>query len=199
MFDRPPMITSLLAAMNVSPIQASPRIPMTAVIPAWQVLVVTIFATGALVNDSISAAIPSMMMAIVMGMLMVIGAAAGAGFVAGTTTVGGAGGAGVVVGGSALSGSAGSAGNVAAVSGRSGSVASGTDAIATLASGAGVGSATCPTCRSRGNSPHSTTIITPARNIHADSAARGGSGASCAVVASSFSSPDASRPRYSGS
>src|SRR5688572_32519149 len=103
MFDRPPMITSLLAAMNVSPIQASPRIPMTAVIPAWQVLVVTIFATGALVNDSISAATPSMMMAIVIGMLTVIAAAAaaGAGFVAGMTRVGGAGGAGTVVGGSA--------------------------------------------------------------------------------------------------
>src|SRR3954451_5303854 len=68
MLESPPMIGPLFAAINVSPIQARPRMPMTAVMPAWQVLVLTILSALAPVNRSMSAARAIMMMAIVMGM-----------------------------------------------------------------------------------------------------------------------------------
>src|SRR4051795_2413120 len=74
MFESPSMMGPLLAAINVSPSQARPRIPMTAVMPAWHVLVLTIAATGALVSRRMRAAIASMMIAMVIGMLTVIGA-----------------------------------------------------------------------------------------------------------------------------
>src|SRR4051812_5995846 len=73
------MIGPLLAAMNVSPSHARPRMPMTAVMPARQVFVFTIAAGGALVTISMSAAIASMTMAMVIGMVTVIGAAGAAG------------------------------------------------------------------------------------------------------------------------
>src|SRR3954471_22285944 len=79
MFESPPMIGPLLAAMNVSPSHARPRMPMTAVMPAWQVSVFTIAAGGALVTINMSAAIASMTMAMVIGIVTVIGAAGAAG------------------------------------------------------------------------------------------------------------------------
>src|SRR3954469_5592710 len=98
------MIGPLLAAMNVSPIQARPKIPITAVMPAWHVLVVTILLTGAFVTRSMIAAMASMTIAIVIGMLTTTGAAAAG--AAGATY------AGAVVGVSAASGSVGTAGEV---------------------------------------------------------------------------------------
>src|SRR4051812_27016034 len=204
MFDSPPMIGPLLAAMKVSPSHARPRMPMTAVMPAWQVLVVTILAAGALVTISMIAAIASITTAMVIGMLTTIGTAApgGAGVGAGGS------GAGAVVGVSAASGSVGTAGLVVAGFAASGSSSALTGAeatfagatfTATLVTGAAL-AGMLPTCRIRGNNPHSTTSITPAMNSHADSDARGGS----ALISSeedslSFNSPDATRRRYSGS
>src|SRR4051812_32082164 len=114
MFESPPMIGPLLAAINVSPSHARPRMPMTAVMPAWQVLVVTIFAAGALVTRSMIAATASITIAMVIGMLTVIGTAAGGGAAGGAT-------AGDVVGVSAASGSVGTAGTVVAGFAASGS------------------------------------------------------------------------------
>src|SRR4051812_534845 len=107
MLESPPMIGPLFAAINVSPSHARPRMPITAVMPAWQVLVVTIWAAGALVTSSMIAATASITTAMVIGMLTTIGTVAAAG-AAGT----GAGGstAGDVVGVSAASGSVGTAG-----------------------------------------------------------------------------------------
>src|SRR4051812_21461233 len=67
MFDRPLVIVRLLSSKNVSPSHASPRIPITAVIPAWQVLLLTIAAGDALANRHIIAAKASMTTAIVIG------------------------------------------------------------------------------------------------------------------------------------
>src|SRR5690349_8670564 len=115
------MIGPLLAAMNVSPSHARPRMPMTAVIPAWQVLVVTIFPTGAPQNTIINAASESMTIAIVIGMLTTV--AAGAGAVPGGGAGAGAGIRGAVVGAPrpTTSGSFGTAGAVDAVFAGSGS------------------------------------------------------------------------------
>src|SRR5436190_10698817 len=60
--------------MNVSPSHAKPRIPITAVSPAWQVFVFTIWSTGARVNNSIAAATVNITMAIVIGIETVTGA-----------------------------------------------------------------------------------------------------------------------------
>src|SRR3954471_5895570 len=69
MLLRPPMITSRLALMKVSPSHARPRMPMMAVTPDWQVLHLGASLTGALVTARISAATASMTMAMVIGMV----------------------------------------------------------------------------------------------------------------------------------
>src|SRR3954468_11099368 len=66
---RPPMITSRLALMKVSPSHARPRMPMIAVTPDWHVLHFGTSPTGALVTVRMSAATASMTIAIVIGMV----------------------------------------------------------------------------------------------------------------------------------
>src|SRR5689334_1605922 len=119
MLERPPMIGPLLSAMNVSPSQARPRMPMTAVSPALQVLVLTISPAGAPVTRIMMAARASITMAIVIGMLTTIGAGA---LGAGGATAGRS--AGIVLAVSGASGSADcvTAGAVVAVFAASGSV-----------------------------------------------------------------------------
>src|SRR4051812_12242678 len=70
---RLPMITASLAEMNVSPNQASPRMPMMAVTPDWQVLHFGTSAGDAPVTTRITAAAVSMTMAMATGMPITMG------------------------------------------------------------------------------------------------------------------------------
>src|SRR4030095_5785240 len=66
---RPPMITSRLALMKVSPSHARPSMPMIAVTPDWHVLHFGTSFTGAFVTVRMSAATASITMAMATGML----------------------------------------------------------------------------------------------------------------------------------